>query len=104
MTWIIKKVQFVSVGILLEDNSKVKGIVSVPKGNADTSEPSRGFFQSNSIASWTILGLDDGFFVVWWYLSLRKDLIFLIKKSDRKLFIFFRDFDPTFPEHLFPVI
>lgn len=35
MNWITKKVQFVSVGILLEDNSKVKGIISVPEGNTD---------------------------------------------------------------------
>lgn len=96
--------QFVALIVLLKDDTEVKGIISVSKGDTDPQESSGGFFESYCIPSGTVLSLNDSLFVVGRNLGLCKYFVGFVNEDDFDDFVFLSDLNTTFPKHLLPIV
>lgn len=94
----------VTTGLILENHSKVKSIVSISEGDSHPQIPTPRILQSHCIASAAVHSLHDGLLVVGWYFGLSEDLSVFVDERDLDNSIFFCDFDSSFPYHFFPVI
>jgi hypothetical protein len=97
-------VHLIAIGLVLEGHSEVEGVVSVPEGHADPEEPSSRIFQSDSVPSATVTGLDDGFLVVFGDFAFAEDLAVFVDEDDLDDSVFLGDLDASLPDHVLPVV
>ena len=101
---IIKTIQFIAIGFILENYSKIKGIVSISKGYTYPYISTFWVFKPDCITSRAIICFYYCLFIIWWHLCLSKYFFMFIDENYLKYSIVLGDFDSTFPNHVLPII
>ena len=100
----MKSVHFVAIRLILKNNTKIKGVVSIPEGHSDPKVSTLRIFQSDRIPSRTVDGLHYGFLIIGGNLSLAEQFPVLVDKGYLDNPILLGDFDAALPNHLLPII
>jgi len=100
----LSAIHFITIRFILEDNTKIKGIIPIPESHTDPNISTFRILQSNSIATRTIVSLYNGFLIIGRDFSLAEYILIFINKDDLDDSIFLCDFDAALPDHVFPII
>lgn len=99
-----ENLHFIAIGLILKDNTEIKCIISISKGNSNPKKSTLRIFQPYCISPGAIISLNNCFFVVGWNFGLSKDFAIFINECNFDYSIFFCNFNSSLPNHILPII
>lgn len=102
--YILHILHLIAICFILENNAKIKGIISIPECHSYPKIPSFWVLQSDSIPTRAVYGLHYCLFIIRRDFGFSKKFAIFINECDFNDPIFFCHFDTPLPDHLLPIV